>query len=72
MGDRIPSWPYKKVLKNLEKLGYLKVRRKGSHIRMKCSGKDPITVPAANPVARGTLRKILRDIDIDLSEFLNL
>jgi len=33
--------------------------------------KKPITVPAHNPVARGTLRKILRDADISAEDFLN-
>jgi len=72
MGDKIPSWPYRKVVRNLEKLGYKIVRQKGSHIRMFCSGKDPITVPANSPVARGTLRKILRDINVNLSDFLDI
>ena len=39
---------------------------------MFCSGKDPITVPANSPVARGTLRKILRDINVNLSDFLDI
>ena len=69
MKIKIPSWPHKKVVAKLERLGYFVVRQKGSHIRMR---KDSIsiTVPANNPVARGTLQKILRDTQIDLKDFI--
>jgi len=66
---KIPSWPYRKVINKLEQLGYFIVRQKGSHIRMR-KNNIAITVPANNPVAKGTLQKILRDIQIDLKDFL--
>ena len=69
MKIKIPSWPYKKVVTKLEQLGYSVVRQKGSHIRMR-KGAISITVPANNPVARGTLQKILRDTQTDLKEFI--
>ncbi len=34
--------------------------------------KLPITIPAHNPVAKGTLRKILRDADLTVKDFLKL
>ena len=67
---KIPSWPYKKVIARLENFDYEFVRQKGSHIRMKNNG-TTITVPAHNPVAKGTLRKILRDTQISLEDFLD-
>ncbi|OHA87582.1 MAG: hypothetical protein A2644_04465 [Candidatus Zambryskibacteria bacterium RIFCSPHIGHO2_01_FULL_39_63] len=66
---KVPSWPYRKVINKLEQLGYSVVRQKGSHIRMRRDNIS-ITVPANNPVARGTLHKILRDIQVDLKDFL--
>ena len=70
--SRLPSWPYRDVVSALENGGYFVVRQKGSHIRMMHKSKYPITVPAHNPVARGTLRKILRDADISVEEFIDL
>lgn len=57
------------MVKKLERLGYFIVRQKGSHIRMR-KNTISITVPANNPVARGTLQKILRDIQVDLEDFI--
>ncbi|PJE73826.1 MAG: hypothetical protein COV01_03900 [Candidatus Taylorbacteria bacterium CG10_big_fil_rev_8_21_14_0_10_41_48] len=67
----LPLLPYRKVMRALTRYGYKIVRQRGSHIRMGGPMKKPITVPAHNPVARGTLRKILRDADISAEDFLN-
>jgi predicted RNA binding protein YcfA (HicA-like mRNA interferase family) len=56
----------------LEKLGYIKVRQRGSHIRLKCPGRKSVTVPNYKEVSRGLLRKILRDAEITVEEFLKL
>ena len=70
--SRLPSWPYKDVVSALEHTGYSVVRQKGSHIRMMYDKKYSVTIPAHNPVARGTLRKILRDADLSVEEFIDL
>jgi predicted RNA binding protein YcfA (HicA-like mRNA interferase family) len=69
---KIPSVSFKKVIGALEKCGYKISRQKGSHIRMCHDTESPITVPAHNPVARGTLRKILRDSKLSVEEFIEL
>jgi len=56
----------------LEKLRYEKVRQRGSHIRLKCPGRKSVTVPNYKEVSRGLLRKILRDAEISIEEFLKL
>ena len=66
---KLPLWPYPKVIKRLEQFGYVIARQKGSHIQMIHRDREPVTVPAHKPVARGTLRKILRDADIAADEF---
>lgn len=68
----LPSLPYCKVINVLQKCGYKAVRQKGSHIRMAGAMKTPVTVPVHNPVAKGTLRKILRDADLTVKDFLKL
>ncbi len=69
---KLPAWPHGKVIRALEKLGYEIVRQKGSHIRMHHSYKTPVTIPTHNPVAKGTLRKILRDAEISAQSLIDL
>jgi predicted RNA binding protein YcfA (HicA-like mRNA interferase family) len=54
----------------LRKFGYQPARQKGSHVRMVCPGRMPVTVPMHKPLKRGTLRSILRTADIDLGVFV--
>jgi predicted RNA binding protein YcfA (HicA-like mRNA interferase family) len=56
----------------LEKLGYTRVRQKGSHVRLNCAGRSPVTVPMHDELDRGTLRSILRTVDVTVEEFLAL
>lgn len=64
----------KKVLKLLEKLGFLVVRQRGSHIRLKHADGRKTTVPvhSGDEIGRGLLRKILREIEVPPEEFLKL
>lgn len=56
----------------LVKLGYRQVRQKGSHVRLVCEGRNPVTVPLHNTLDRGTLRSIIRIVDITVEEFSTL
>jgi len=56
----------------LERIGYGVARTKGSHVRMRCTGRQPVTVPRHHELDRGTLRAILRTADISVEEFINL
>ena len=69
---KLPSWPHGKVIRALEKLGYKIIRQKGSHIRMSHSYKTFVTIPTHNPIAKGTLRKILRDAEISIESLVDL
>lgn len=53
----------------LAKLGYYKVSQVGSHIRLKCQGRGPVTVPAHKEINRDTLRSILRQAGLSEEEF---
>ncbi len=37
-----------------------------------CAGCNPVTVPLHNPLDRGTLRAIIRTVDITVEEFTRL
>lgn len=56
----------------LKKLGYREARQKGSHVRLTCSGRSPLTVPLHPTLDRGTLRSILRSAEISPEEFQKL
>jgi len=56
----------------LELIGYRVARIKGSHVRMRCTGRRPVTVPKHDELDRGTLRSILRTVDIGVEEFTKL
>ena len=70
--DRLPILSGKEIIKILEKIGYCKVRQKGSHIRLSCSDRKSITVPNYKIISRELLRKILRDAEISRKEFREL
>jgi predicted RNA binding protein YcfA (HicA-like mRNA interferase family) len=70
---KLPLLSGKEICKALAKIGYLKVRQRGSHIRLKCPGRKSATVLIIyKEVSRGLLRKILRDAEISEEEFLKL
>lgn len=56
----------------LAKLGYRDVRQKGSHVRLVCEGRNPVTVPLHETLDRGTLRAIIRTVDISVERFVRL
>ncbi len=71
--SKVPSLPYAKVIKALQKDGWLVIRQKGSHIRLQKRNKDEIlkiTVPAHNPIKRSTLSHIIKQAKITLEDFL--
>jgi predicted RNA binding protein YcfA (HicA-like mRNA interferase family) len=69
---RLPLLSGREIIKALYKIGYRQVRQRGSHIRLYSADKNPVTVPDYKTVGRGLLRKILRDVEIPVSEFRKL
>lgn len=56
----------------LAKLGYTAIRQKGSHVRLSCPSRPPVTVPLHHQLDRGTLRSIIRTADLSVEEFVKL
>jgi predicted RNA binding protein YcfA (HicA-like mRNA interferase family) len=56
----------------LAKLGYTIHRQKGSHVRLVCPKRPPVTVPIHHEIDRGTLRSIIRIAEISVEEFNKL
>jgi predicted RNA binding protein YcfA (HicA-like mRNA interferase family) len=69
---KLPILSGRSIVKALAKLGYQQVRQRGSHIRLACPGRTSITVPNYKVVGRGLLRKVLRDAELSVEEFMKL
>lgn len=62
-------------VKALAKKGYVLVRQKGSHMRLRHPtnpNMNPITVPRHTVIGKGLLKKIIRDASLTPEEFLEL
>lgn len=63
----LPVVSGKKLVKNLQKIGYQIIRQKGSHVQMRLNsdnGEHMITVPLHDEVAFGTLNDILGKVSL--------
>ena len=73
--SKVPSLPYTKIIRALQRDGWTVVRQRGSHIRLQKRVGDEVlklTVPAHRPVKRSTLSHILKQARLDVGEFLEL
>ena len=61
-----------KLIQILAKIGYKEVRQRGSHVRLVCPNRNPITVPNYRLIDRSLVRKILRDAELTAEEFIKL
>ena len=71
MSPKLPVLAGKVLIRILEKLGYVQVRQKGSHVRLRHPSdpkRRPTTIPLHSEVAFGTLRRILRDASLSVDE----
>ncbi|MEE9594412.1 MAG: type II toxin-antitoxin system HicA family toxin [Candidatus Hydrothermarchaeales archaeon] len=66
--------PPEKVIRALEKSGFVQVRQKGSHIFMRHpDGRTTVvTYHKREDIGRGLLRKIIRDTKMSVDEFMHL
>ena len=71
--SKLPSISGKECIKVLEKIGFYQKRRESSHIILRRD--EPfaqIVVPDHQELAKGTLRAIIRDVDLSVEEFVSL
>lgn len=72
---KVPSLPYDRIIRALQRDGWVVVRQKGSHVRLlKHTAAETLklTVPAHRPVKRSTLAHILKQARLSVDEFLTL
>lgn len=71
--SKLPQIKPRQIEKVLVKMGFVRRLGKGSHVVFKHSDGRRTVVPSHNrPVRIGTLRAILKQVDITTDEFLNL
>jgi len=69
---KLPIISGEKAVKAFTKIGYRITNQKGSHIRLHHPNKRPLTIPNHKTLGKGLLRKLLRDSEISLEEFIKL
>ena len=69
---KLPVISGDECIKALERLGYYMARTKGDHVRLRCPGRNSVTVPRHKELDTGTLRSIIRMVELPVKEFLEL
>lgn len=67
---KLPLLSEKQVVRALERLGFVEVARKGSHVKMKHEDGRLIVFPFHDELDRFTLKGALRDAEIEIDDFL--
>lgn len=71
---QLPVLRARELVNALLKAGFVIIRQKGSHVRLRHPDGRVVTVPihSNQDIGRGLLRKILRDADLSVDELLHL
>ena len=72
---KLPSVSGERVVRALERAGFVELRQKGSHVSLERRAGDQVfktVVPMHSDLAKGTLSDILKQCGLKLDEFLNL
>jgi predicted RNA binding protein YcfA (HicA-like mRNA interferase family) len=67
---KVPLLSGRQVMAALQRLGFVEIHRKGSHVKMEHPDGRRIVFPFHAEVDRYTLKGALQDADVDLAEFL--
>ena len=75
MSEHLPVVSGRLLVRALERIGYVAVRQRGSHIRMRHPSdprRQPTSVVDSRELKRGLLRSILRDASLSPEELREL
>ena len=72
MGDKYPVLTPREIISKLKLFGFEYKSQRGSHLKYVKEGnpKRTVIIPNHDTVARGTLKSILEQANIELDEFL--
>lgn len=68
----LPLISGRECIQALARIGYREIRQRGSHVRLACPGRTPVTVPLHPTLDRGTLRSIIRTAELTVEDFCGL
>ena len=68
---KLPLLSGRQILAALQRLGFVEIHRKGTHVKMEHPDGRRIVFPFHNEVDRFTLKGALRDATVEVEEFLN-
>ena len=73
MGSKYPILTPKEIIIVLNEFGFNKVSRIGSHVKYKNDSipQRTVIIPMHSEIAKGTLKSILEQANIDLDDFLS-
>jgi predicted RNA binding protein YcfA (HicA-like mRNA interferase family) len=74
MSPRLPVVSGEQLIRALHKIGYVSVRQKGSHVRLRHATeaqRQAVTIPLHNEIAFGTPRRILRDARVSVEQLIS-
>ena len=75
MNPKLPVISGREAIKVFQKIGYEIVRQRGSHLRLR-DKKDPLHKPLPVPdhkeIKPGLLRKLVKDANVTVEQFLEL
>ena len=75
MSPKLPVVSGKETIKVFQKIGYIVVRQRSSHIRLRDkfnSLHKPLTVPNHKEIKPGLLKKLLHDSNLTTEDFTEL
>jgi len=71
--SKLPVASGREAIKAFEKLGYVKLRQRGSHVRLLHKSNPtrhkPLSIPLHPSLGSGLLRRLIRDSGISVEEF---
>lgn len=71
MSSKYPVLPPNKIIKIMNKFGFKKCSQKGSHAKyINYKTGNIFIIPMHSEIAKGTLKSILEQAEIELEEFL--
>ncbi len=70
MPSKYPILKPSEIVQFLEKYGFKFIKQKGSHMKF-FNGYKTVIIPNHNEIAKGTLKSILNQADIDISTLLD-
>ena len=74
MTAKLPVISGDELIRALAKFGYVQVRQKGSHVRLRDlsdAHRKSVTIPLHPSIAFGTLKQILRDARITVEQLIS-